>query len=287
MTRVTVTHRFLAPAQRVYDAWLDPEKVRKFLFTTATGEMVRCDVDGRVGGRYSIVDRRHGEDVVHEGTYLELLRPRRIVFTLSMPKYSTDEVRAIIEITPLAHGCELTLTAQTADELADDRQHGWETILDLLDETLPPEAASCGAGLARHSAVPRRAASYLAELTETLELHRAMLVLDDPKSKDEDAVYRGLAARYRDIAASLHAAADRMSAQRDLPMGVHDQTRWTDEHMKAFARFVREESALASLLHAAAARDEQMLASMQEKSRDAVKVSHDAGEVRRAFVVNT
>ena len=71
--------------------------------------------------------------------------------------------------------------------------------------------------------MPRRVAIYLAELAETLELHRAMLVLDDTKSKDEDAVYFDLAARYRDIAASLRAAADRMSAQRDLPMGAHDQ----------------------------------------------------------------
>ena len=70
MTRVTVTHRFLASAERVYDAWLDPEKMRRFLYTTATGAIVRCEVDARVGGRYTIVDRRHGEDVLHEGTYL-------------------------------------------------------------------------------------------------------------------------------------------------------------------------------------------------------------------------
>jgi len=35
-----VTHRFLASAERVYDAWLDPEKVRGFLYATATGETV-------------------------------------------------------------------------------------------------------------------------------------------------------------------------------------------------------------------------------------------------------
>ena len=60
--------------------------VREFLFTTATGEIVRCEIEGRVGGRYTIVDRRNGEDVLHEGTYLELARPGRIVFTLRVPK---------------------------------------------------------------------------------------------------------------------------------------------------------------------------------------------------------
>src|SRR5688500_14775841 len=101
MTAVTVIHRFAASAERVYDAWLDPAKARKFLYTTVTGEIVRCDVDARVGGKYEIVDRRNGEDVLHEGTYLELERPRRLVFTLRVPKYSPDADRVTIEIKPL------------------------------------------------------------------------------------------------------------------------------------------------------------------------------------------
>lgn len=160
--------------------------------------------------------------MLHEGTYLELDRPRR---------------------------CELTLTTQTADEWADDTRRGWTTILDVLDETLPA----------------RRVAVYLAELAETLELHREMIVLDDPASKKEDDVYRELAASYRDLAAKLRDAADRMAAQRDLPMGPHDGTKWTDKHLKAFSRFVHEQGALVSVLRVAAARDEQMLASMQKK----------------------
>ena len=265
MTRVTVRHRFAAAAERVYDAWLDPEKARRFLFTTATGEIVRCDIDARVGGRYVMVDRRNGDDVLHEGAYVELDWPRRIVFTLRVPKYSSDEDRVTIDIKPVAHGCELTLTTRTADEWAYDAQRGWAMILDVLDETLPTDAATCGAGLAQHAVVPRRVAIYLAELAQTLELHREMLVLDDSNSQKEDVVYRDLAASYRDIATTLRDAADRMAAQVDLLMGAHDETKWTDRHMKAFARFVHEQGALASVLRVAAQRDEQMLASMQEK----------------------
>jgi hypothetical protein len=57
-----------------------------------------------------------------------------------------------------------------------------------------------------------------------------------------------------------------MSAQHDLPMGTHDERKRTDGHMKAFARFVHEQGALASILRVAAMRDERMLASMQKKS---------------------
>lgn len=265
MTNVTVKHRFAASAERVYDAWLDPEKARRFLYATATGEIVRCDIDASVGGRFAIVARRNGEDVLHEGTYLELHRPRRIVFTLRVPKYSPDEDRVTIDIKPLAQGCMLTLTTQTADEWAGDTQLGWTMILDVLDETLPGEVATCGDGLAQHAGVPRRVAIYLGELAETLELHREMLVLDDPASKKEDEVYRDLVRRFRDIGGKLLEAAERMAAQRDLPMGAHDVSKWMDSHMKAFGRFVHEQGALASVLRAAAARDEQMLAGMQEK----------------------
>ena len=264
MTRLTVKHRFAASAERVYEAWLDPELVRQFLYTTATGEIVRCDVDARIGGKYTIVDRRNGEDVLHEGTYLELERPRRLVFTLRVPKYSPEEDRVTIEIQPLTSGCELTLTTETPDEWADDTRRGWEMILDVLEEVLPGDTPTCGAGLAQHSGVPRRIAIYLAELAQTLELHRGMLVLEDEHAKNEDEVYRDLAASYRRIATELQAAAERMAAQRDLPMGAHDESKWTDVHMKAFSRFVHEQGALASVLRKAAARDEQMLASMRE-----------------------
>ncbi len=265
MTSPTVIHGFLASAERVYDAWLDPATMRRFLFATATGQVTRCDVDARVGGAYTVVDRRHGADVLHEGTLLELERPRRIAFTLRVPRYSADEVRVTIEIVPLPQGCELTLTTQTADEWAEDTQRGWAMILDVLEQTLPAEEPTCGAGLAQHAAVPRRMAVYLAELAETLELHRAMLVTDDSSSKREDEVYAALAGGYRDIAVSLRALAERMSAQRQLPMGPHDVGKWTDGHMKAFARFVHEQGALASVLREAAARDEQMLASMRQQ----------------------
>ena len=42
---VRVSHRFDAAAERVYDAFLDPAKASQFLFATATGEIVRCDID--------------------------------------------------------------------------------------------------------------------------------------------------------------------------------------------------------------------------------------------------
>jgi hypothetical protein len=126
-----------------------------------------------------------------------------------------------------------------------------------------PEAMTCGAGLAQHAAEPLKMAEVLDALAETLELHREMLVLADEKSKREDDVYRELALEYRDVAARLRDTATKMQKQRDLPMGAHDESKWSDRHLKSFERFVRAESALAADLRAASERDDKMLRSMK------------------------
>jgi uncharacterized protein YndB with AHSA1/START domain len=132
-----VVRRFDAPADRVFDAWLDPATVGRWLFATPTGSMVRVEVDARVGGSYVIVERRDGEDVEHVGEYLEVERPRRLVFTLRVPKYSQQEDRLVVEITPLESGCELTLTHERLDPAYHGQaRSGWVMILDNLATTL-------------------------------------------------------------------------------------------------------------------------------------------------------
>lgn len=136
-TTVRVTRRFEASPERVFDAWLDPEKAGKFLFAAPTGRMVRADVEARVGGTYRFVDRRDGEDVEHTGEYLEIDRPRRLVFTLSVPKYSSEITRVTIEIAPLGAGCELTLSHEgVLADWTDRTEEGWAGILDGLGATL-------------------------------------------------------------------------------------------------------------------------------------------------------
>jgi uncharacterized protein YndB with AHSA1/START domain len=263
---VRATHRFDASAARVYDAFLDPLQAGKFLFATPTGQIVRCEIDARVGGAFTIVDRRDGEDVVHTGKYLVLERPRRIVFTLSVPKYSSEESTVTIDIAPLARGCELTLTDEikSTDAQARERaQEGWAAILDVAADLLVDDTATCGIGLAQHAAIPARMAVMFEGLADTLELHRRMLVPDDPNARKEDAVYRDLAARWKRIAELVAEAARQMAAQRELPMGAHDETAWGEEHLRAFETFVKGQSQVLALLRIAAERDDKMLRSMR------------------------
>jgi uncharacterized protein YndB with AHSA1/START domain len=137
---VSVHHRFRQPAERVFDAWLDVNLARRFLFSTDTGEMVRCEIDARVGGRFVLTDRRPDGDVEHTGEYLVIDRPSRLVFTFGIPAASPTFDIVTIEITPQSDGgCTLQLTAEMQPEWKDyvDRaRQGWQQIIASLDEAL-------------------------------------------------------------------------------------------------------------------------------------------------------
>lgn len=134
---VRVARRFVAPPERVFDAWLDPAHAGEWLFATPTGRTVCVAIDARLGGGFLLTERRDGEDVEHRGTWLELDRPRRLVFSLSVPKYSKDTTRVAVDIAPAGGGCELTLTHEpVAADCAERTASGWRLILDALDESV-------------------------------------------------------------------------------------------------------------------------------------------------------
>jgi uncharacterized protein YndB with AHSA1/START domain len=137
---IVITRRFDFPIERVFDAWLDPARASQFLFTTPTGKMLRVDIDAHIGGAFNIT-RRDGDDIEHVGTYLEIDRPRRLVFTFGVPKFSAQMTRVTNDLKPLPTGCELTLTHDgVLPEWCDRTREGWGKILDGLSALLAREA---------------------------------------------------------------------------------------------------------------------------------------------------
>jgi two-component system cell cycle response regulator DivK len=142
MVEVRVTRRFEAPADAVFDAWLDPGTAGRWLFATPDGEMARVEIDPRVGGRFEIVERRDGEDILHAGVYREIERPSRLAFDLRVPRYSPNSEIVAIDVAPDGTGSALTLTqsvSQGAPASPEQIERGWSTILAALASTVETE----------------------------------------------------------------------------------------------------------------------------------------------------
>lgn len=137
---VRVTRRFNASPEQVFDAWLAPEMIGKWMFGPALREeeVVRITLDPHVGGTFSFVVRRQGQEINHVGEYLEIDRPLRLVFTWGVEN-TKGSAPVTIDIVPLENGCELTLTHELPPDWADyaDRtQEAWSQMLDVLAATL-------------------------------------------------------------------------------------------------------------------------------------------------------
>ena len=138
---IAVTRHFAATQEQVFDAWLDPESARHWLFATDGGEIVRAQIDPHVGGRFLIVDRRDGVDVEHHGTYVVIDRPRQLEFEFVAGDPEGESSRVIVHVIATESGCELTLTHVMDPKWAEFRErtiHGWTSILAGLARTVEP-----------------------------------------------------------------------------------------------------------------------------------------------------
>jgi len=124
-------------AERVFDAWIDPNKARRFLFATPDGEIVHCDIDARPGGSFTITRRDKEGETEHVGIYEVVERPNKLVFTFGVPKFTSDMTLVTIDIAPTSSGCQLTLTQEGVwADWVEKTNEGWNMILNELRESL-------------------------------------------------------------------------------------------------------------------------------------------------------
>ena len=138
---VSVTRRFAASPQRLFDACIEPETASQWLFTTKTSK-TEYDLDPRVGGSYTITRRRGGKKYVAVGKYLKVARPNRLVFTFGMPQFAADFDTIIIEIEADGDGCVLTLTHEgLRPGYEKSTVNGWKKMFDALAKALKQGAS--------------------------------------------------------------------------------------------------------------------------------------------------
>lgn len=129
---LTVQREIAAPAEVLFDAWLDADSLGAWLKPYGTLE-TRAETDPRVGGTFRIVMVDGDSSVPHTGIYREIDRPRRLVFTWNSPV--TQFRDSIVTVTFERVSNDSTLVAIHQVGLPDEQaraahEGGWTDILD-------------------------------------------------------------------------------------------------------------------------------------------------------------
>ena len=133
-TTVFVERVVPASPQKVFEAWLDPEALRRFMFGAPGAIVTRAECDPRVGGQFLIVMNVGGHEVPHRGEYIEITRYTRLVFTWLSP-HAGEGSRVTLHFAETQGGeTRLTLAHEgLADAEARAGHHkGWSQILTEL-----------------------------------------------------------------------------------------------------------------------------------------------------------
>jgi len=135
---LTIRREIAAPAEALFDAWLDAHSLASWLRPDGIRE-TRAETDPRVGGAFRILMVADESDVVHTGTYREIDRPHRLVFTWSSPATQFQDSLVTVTFQPSSSGSTVVEIHQVGlpDEEAQVSHHkGWTDALGGLDRLL-------------------------------------------------------------------------------------------------------------------------------------------------------
>ena len=127
-----------APIDKVFDAWLDADMLSKFMTPMPGMPEPRVEAEGRQGGKFTIFMLVGEDEIPHSGTYLEVDRPNKLVFTWESP-FSSDGSTVTInfkEINETQTEIDFTHIIFPDEESRSNHEGGWTSILEKLDQVV-------------------------------------------------------------------------------------------------------------------------------------------------------
>jgi uncharacterized protein YndB with AHSA1/START domain len=117
----------------VFDAWIDPPLMERWLFKSPTNRL-DARTDPRTGGTFSIVEYDAGRVITHDGSYTIFEPPKRLSFSLAVPQHFAGLAQIDVTITPIGSRSRLDFQASGAGP--PDAQQLWETMIANLAKVL-------------------------------------------------------------------------------------------------------------------------------------------------------
>lgn len=132
-----VSRTIRAPIETVYNAWLDPSMLAKFMLPGEGMSVPRAETDAREGGRFSIIMADGDQQLPHGGEYLKLDPFSNITFTWESP-FSVEGSTVTLTFTEVDVGTrvELVQVKFLEEESRVSHEQGWAAILAQLDTVL-------------------------------------------------------------------------------------------------------------------------------------------------------
>ena len=140
---LTVRRKIAAPAQDIFDAWLDPKAMAEWMRPCSAGTK-NSDVkaDARVGGAFEIVMHVASGPVRHTGIYQIIERPRRLVFTWNSIHAGENDSLVTVEFLADGKATEIVLTHERLpNEMVSAHTGGWTDILNGLARSMGEKSA--------------------------------------------------------------------------------------------------------------------------------------------------
>ena len=135
---VNLTKSINAPIEQVFDAWLDPKILSNFMQPMPGMPAPEIKINASEGGRFVIKMHVEDQEIPHEGTYHEIQRPNKLVFSWESP-FSGEGSVVTLNFKPLDNNnTELNLVHVKFpnEESRSNHEGGWTTILELLNTVM-------------------------------------------------------------------------------------------------------------------------------------------------------
>ena len=128
-----------ASIEKIFDAWFNPKLLSQFMRGMPEMSESEVEIDPREGGHFTFIMSLGERKIPHTGTYLEISRPNKLVFTWVSEYSVVDNSTVTLNFTKIDENktkLSLSHVRFIDEETRAGHEGGWKCVLDNLHEVM-------------------------------------------------------------------------------------------------------------------------------------------------------